>query len=352
MGYGTAGRFFHSPLLHAEPSTTVVAIVTSHPERIEHAHQDHPEAQVFASMEGLMDAASRLDLDLVVIASANSMHVEQGLTALAAGLHVVVDKPLAGTAPDAHKLLAGAHHSLLTVFHNRRWDSDFLSLQHVLEQGLLGAVHRFESRIERWRPRVRGGWRESGNATEFGGLLLDVGSHLVDQAMQLFGPVEQVLCTTKSIRDPLGPEDDFCLTLEHSNGVSSHLSATAVAAAPGPRLRALGTSGTFVVHGFDVQEMQLRSGMSPLDSEFGVPQDEPMLFLDPHHVGEAIERKAQVFKGDWNTFYRKVTQAIEHNEPLPVLASDAVETLRVLDAARESATTQRVVTLVPHAHHN
>ena len=345
VGYGSAGEFFHGPLLRHEPTMSVVAVVTSHPVRIQKAMAAHPGAQIFHSFDDLLAAQHDLDLDVVVIASANSAHVTQAQQALKVGLHVVVDKPLAGNAQDAQLLVEQAQNQqrVLTVFHNRRWDSDFLTLTNEVKQGHIGEVIRLESRYERWRPVLKGGWRESGTGTELGGLLLDLGSHLVDQALHLLGPVESVHCRTKSLRDPAGPEDDFFIELEHISGATSHLSATVFAAKPGPRFRVLGTSGMLIFHGLDEQEAQLRAGLSPTAREFGAPSTTAELLIDQHHQGHPSERVVTSVTGQWATFYPQVSAAITDGAPLPVLGHEAIECLRILDAARYSAVHHQIV---------
>lgn len=349
VGYGTSGQVFHGPLLRDEPSVSVAAVVTSHPERAAKAQLAHPGVEVFASMAELLNAAPRLELDLAVIASANSAHVPQALAALDAGLHVVVDKPIAGNAADAQMLVDAAAKAqrVLTVFQNRRWDSDFMALQQVVADGTIGKIQRFESRFERWRPFLKGGWRESGKGPELGGLLLDLGSHLVDQAIVLCGPVERVTCNVRSLRDSQGPEDDFFMVLDHVDGTVSHLGATVFAARPGPRFRVLGSSGTFIVDELDEQEGQLRSGMSSTDPAFGVPTFTPTLYVDSHHHGQVQMRQGPMVTGQWSQFYTRVTASIQHGDVVPVTASEVVSLMQVLDAARISALEHRTVGISP-----
>ncbi|WP_420876667.1 Gfo/Idh/MocA family oxidoreductase, partial [Streptomyces niveiscabiei] len=192
IGYGLAGSVFHAPLIGTTKGLTLDTVVTSNPDRQAQARAEHPGAGVVASPDELLARAG--ELDLVVIASPNRTHVPLATAALDAGLPVVVDKPIAGTAAEARALAALAEERglLLSVFQNRRWDNDFLTLRKLLADGELGDVWRFESRFERWRPLPKGGWRESGDPAEIGGLLYDLGSHLVDQALVLFGPVTSV----------------------------------------------------------------------------------------------------------------------------------------------------------------
>ena len=206
-----------------------------------------------------------------MIATPNKSHLPLGLAALEAGLAVVVDKPLALNAAEARSLVdAAAERGLmLTAFQNRRWDGDFLTLRRLLGANELGRVHRFESRFERWRPQLGDGWRERTPAAEGGGLLLDLGSHLVDQAVQLFGPVRELYAEVDARHEGAVADDDVFLALEHESGVRSHLWASVLAADPGPRFRVLGDRAAFVKHGLDVQEEALRAGRSPTERGLG-----------------------------------------------------------------------------------
>lgn len=189
IGYGMAGSVFHAPLIAATAGMSVSAIVTGSPARQQQARQDFPAAEILPDAATLWSQASRYDL--AVIATPNRTHVALGLAALHAGLPVVIDKPLAASVADAEQLITASQQAgkLLTVFQNRRWDNDFLTVRQILADGLLGRVTRFESRYDRYRaePRV-GVWRESAAVEDAGGLLYDLGSHLIDQAVQLFGP--------------------------------------------------------------------------------------------------------------------------------------------------------------------
>ncbi|MGW4157915.1 Gfo/Idh/MocA family protein, partial [Micromonospora chersina] len=234
VGYGLAGSVFHAPLIATTEGLALDTVITSNPERQRQARAEHPDVRVAASPDDLLARAG--DLDLLVVASPNKTHVPLATAALKAGLPVVVDKPLAGTAAEARELAALAEERglLLSVFQNRRWDNDFLTLRRLLDDGELGDVWRFESRFERWRPQTKGGWRESGDPAEIGGLLYDLGSHVVDQALVLFGPVTQVYAEAVVRRAGAETDDDTFLALTHANGVRSHLYVSATAAQLGP----------------------------------------------------------------------------------------------------------------------
>ena len=336
IGYGLAGRVFHAPLVRAEPRMRLRTIVTSDPERAARARADNPDAFVVPSAEDVWDHAT--DYDLVVVASANVAHREQAEAALRHGLHVVVDKPLAPDAATARLLmdLAESQDRQLHVFQNRRWDSDYRTVRALLEDGRLGHVHRMESRFERWRPRPESGWRESADPEQAGGLLLDLGSHLADQALQLLGPVSSVYAELGRLRDPDGAEDDVFVALHHHSGAISHLWAGAVAAQQGPRFRVLGSQGAFVVHGLDGQEDALRRGATPGPGWGAEPPERwGRLYPDDEVVPS--------LPGAWPEYYARVAACLHGEAPPPVEPAGVVDALRVLDAARASAATGSVV---------
>ena len=279
----------------------------------------------------------------MTITTPTATHARLAYEALDLGLHVVVDKPFALTATDAQDLVNHAAQvgRVITPYQNRRWDSDLLTLRKLIAEGALGAVHRFTSRIDRFRP-VKGSWH-GGTAAEGGGTLLDLGPHLVDQALHLFGPVSSVHAELRTIRKGAGAEDEIELHLIHAGGVHSTLAAGMASAAPGPRLQVNGNVGGFVIDGFDVQEEQLKAGESPasLGAGWGVePESAWGLLYD-----ENGSRRVPSERGRWDTYYPAVAGAIAGASPPPVEPMDAVQTAQVLDAARESAAEGTVVRL-------
>ncbi|MCQ4042432.1 Gfo/Idh/MocA family oxidoreductase [Streptantibioticus rubrisoli] len=345
IGYGLAGSVFHAPLIAATEGLRLDAVVTSNPERQAQARAEHPQVATLASADELWDRADRLDL--IVIASPNRTHVPLATTALRAGLPVVVDKPLAGTAAEAAALadLADERGLLLSVFQNRRWDGDFLTLRHLLDTGALGEVRRFESRFERWRPHPKGGWRESGDPAEFGGLLYDLGSHLVDQALTLFGPVRTVFAESDARRPDAEADDDTFIAVEHTSGVRSHLWMSAVCPQLGPRFRVLGSAAGYVKYGLDPQEAALREGLRP-GSGWGTEAQEAWGRLG---AGESPltggGTTVPTLPGDYPAYYAGIAAALREGTAPPVTAREAVAALEVLEAARVSAAERRTVEL-------
>ncbi|MFC9285204.1 Gfo/Idh/MocA family oxidoreductase [Streptomyces sp. NPDC057052] len=337
IGYGLAGSVFHAPLIAATESLVLDTVVTSNPERQEQARAEFPDVRLAGTPDELFARSG--DLDLVVVASPNRTHVPLARTALEADLAVVVDKPVAGTAAEARELagLAERRGLFLSVFQNRRWDNDFLTLRSLLAEGALGDVWRFESRFERWRPQPKGGWRESGDPAEIGGLLYDLGSHVVDQALVLFGPVTRVYAEAVVRRAGAETDDDTFLALTHANGVRSHLYASATTAQLGPRFRVLGSKAGYVKYGLDPQEAALRDGGRP-GPGWG---EEPEELWGRVGSGESPVtgggRAVRTLPGDYPAYYAAVAKALTDGGPNPVTAAEAAAALDVLEAARRSA---------------
>jgi scyllo-inositol 2-dehydrogenase (NADP+) len=342
IGYGLAGRVFHAPLIAATDGLRVSAIVTSDPRRAAQAAMEHPGAAVHATSTHLWERAG--ELAAVVVATPNDVHVPLASEAIERGLPVVVDKPLAPGAEAAAELVdrAWAAGVLLTVFQNRRWDSDQLLLAQVIESGGLGTVLRCESRLERWRPEPDPArWRDVTPSAQGGGQLLDLGSHLVDQVLHRFGPVTHVYAEVESRRGQPG-DDDVFLALTHAGGVHSHLRASVLTAAPGPRLRVLGSEAALIVPEPDTQEDRLRAG----ERSGGIGGDpaertpnQPRLIAGERSV------PLRAPAGDWTAFYALLRDALRSGGPPPVDPRDAVAALRVIEAARVSAAARTVVAL-------
>ena len=339
IGYGTAGAVFHAPLIAATPGLVLAAVVTSSAERAEAIGQRYPDATVIASPEALWAQAA--DFDAVVIASPNATHAPLARAAIAAGLAVIIDKPMAATTADADRLIAEARAAGvgLTVFHNRRWDSDFLSLAALMADDALGDIRRFESRFERWRPEAKPGWKRDTGADAGGGILFDLGSHLIDQARVLFGPVARVYAELEARYEAGGVDDDSFVALEHASGVRSHLWMSSVAPLAAPRLRALGRRAGYEKYGMDPQEEALRAGHSPAEPDWG---HDPV--AGQIAAGDDVTPHTTT-PGDYGAFYRGVREALAGAAPMPVAAEDARAVLAIIEAAQRSHAERHVVQL-------
>ena len=332
LGYGLAGRVIHRPPLEAVDDLQVTHVVTADPGRRAAVAADLPRARVVASVASLWQQAD--DFDVVVVATNNDVHVPLAVAALDLGKPVVVDKPVALTADDAARLVEHARSRGLPlgVFHNRRWDSDTLTAADLIASGVLGVVHRLESRFTRFRPQVGDRWREKPGG---GGVLLDLGTHLVDQAVHLLGPVAQVWADVRVLRAGAEVDDDCVLALTHESGAGSLLWCSAAAPWTGPRLVLQGSRAGWVKQDLDGQEAAHREGRPA--------QDEPDGTLwDADGVRPVASRA-----GDWAAFYRGFAASVRTGAPLPVRPEDAVHVLRVLEAAVGSSSERSVVRVRP-----
>lgn len=334
IGYGKGGRIFHAPLLSSLPGVTFAGVVTRSPERRQDLHNDYPKVPAFASLAELVASG----VDAVVISTPLASRQALILEAIELGVPVVSDKPFAPDAQQAQALVDAAEHRgvLLGVYQNRRWDSDFLTVRKLIEQDVLGQITRFESRVERYSPSSVG--KESG-----GGMLRDLGSHLVDQALLLFGPVKRVYAELEFATPETKLDHGFFVSLIHVNGVTSHLWGHCLQNAQGPRFRVNGAKGCYTVDGLDGQEAAALAGLSPRSEgdNWGVEEHRRWGWLEQ---GEHRERVPSE-RGCWTEFYRQLQDAVAGQGRNPVDAREALASTQVLDAARTSALEGRVVEL-------
>ena len=327
IGYGLGGRVFHAPLIDAVERLRLAGIATSRREEIA---RTWPGVPVVADPGALIADPA---IDLIVISTPNDSHFPLASAALAAGKHVVIDKPLAADAGQGEALiaLAAAHRRVLSVFHNRRWDGDFLTVRRLLDRGALGTPMLYEARWDRFRLEQRSSWKDEARAGT--GLLPDLGPHLIDQALLLFGLPEAIEADLIAQRAHGVVEDYFELTL-HYGAMRAILSAATLVAAPRPRFAIHGTGGSFVKHGLDPQEETMAAGMRPNEAGFG--EDRADLFgtlTDP----AGPTRRVPTERGDYRRYYEGVADAILDGAAPPVDPADAVIGLRLIELARRSA---------------
>jgi predicted dehydrogenase len=325
-GFGLAGRFFHAPLLKG-CGLELGAVLTTNPERIAHVNADYPNASVVADMKELLAH----ELDLVIIASVNSVHVEQAIAALHAGVPTVVDKPMGRNLTETLEILKVSDETgvPVTAFYNRLYDSDSLTIKRVIQDNEIGQIFRIDSRFERYRPNLAAqSWREQSSAEEGGGLLLDLQSHLVSTALDWFGPAELISASVRSVRG--ASDDDVVLVLKHDNGVDSYLSASAIAGAPGPRIRMLGSNGALVIGELDPQEALLRAGKVPHEGKWDVSTKSEARIIR----GEVVS-DLEVEDGNYARFYELVAGAIAGENEWPVSKAEIIAVATIIDRARE-----------------
>ena len=323
-GYGLAGRVFHAPLLKGV-GFDVVGVLTSNPERKASAESDFPVVKVVESIEQLLE----LDLNLLVIATPNSVHASQAITGLKAGVPVVVDKPMGRTLKETEDIIQASKqfNTPVTTFFNRKWDSDALTIKKVINDGVIGKIFRLESRFERFREAINPeSWRENQSASEGGGNLLDLQPHLLSTALDWFGPAELVSSSINSIRG--GTDDDSVLVLKHASGVDSYLSASTVIGAPGPRIRLIGDKGALIISDLDPQESMLRNGLYPKGGVWG-ESTKSKSFI---HRGDEITEYQSV-DGNYAQFYVQVKEALSGGS-WPVSTDEALSVAKIIDLAR------------------
>lgn len=346
IGFGLAGSVFHAPLIDSVDGLRLSAIVTANSQRTAQAMSSYPRALVFSSVEDLWKSAS--DYDLVVVASPNRFHYEHAHAALNANLHVVVDKPVAASVQECRDLInfSQKRNRILSVFHNRRWDNDFLTVRKLIDDGTLGQVTRFESRYERYRPETKvNAWRESADAKDAGGLLFDLGSHLIDQACTLLGDPVTVFAELNARRPGAEVDDDVFVALQFASGVKAHLWASSVARIKGARFRVLGLKGAYEKFGIDPQEEKLKAGILPNSIDFGSEQEAAWGRLSAQVGNLSFDGKVETVPGAYKTFYSSLRDAISNDGEVPVSPHDALRTMQIIEAAIKSSSAGKVVQL-------
>jgi predicted dehydrogenase len=333
IGYGYAGRTFHAPLIRATPGLDLVVVSSSRPEQV---HADLPGIEVVASPAQACAAA----VDVVVVATPNDSHVPVASMALDAGKHVVVEKPFAPTLDEARTLtvLAQRKNRVLAVFQNRRWDGDFLALKDLIASRALGDVAHFESHFDRFRPVVRDRWRERAGAGS--GLWLDLGPHLVDQALQLFGLPERVSASLAAQRAGAQSDDWAHAVLEY-NRLRVILHAAVLVPAPPPRFIVHGHSASWIKYGFDAQERELVAAL-PAVAAAPTPGSERAVLVDG---ATGVERDAPLRRGDYGQFYRNVRDALDGTGRNPVPPAQALAVMAVVETAIRSSREGRALQL-------
>jgi predicted dehydrogenase len=331
IGYGFVGKTFHVPLIEATSGLRLVVVASRQKEIVS---SELPAVEVTDPQTALTHG----NVDLVVIASPNDSHFSLARAALQAGKHVVVDKPFTTTLAEGRELsaLSSAQGCLLSAFHNRRWDSDFLTVRTIIEQGLLGEVLHFESHMDRFRPQVRDRWRERPGPGS--GLWFDLGPHLVDQALQLFGMPQKITATLAKQRAGAQTDDWAHVLLDYGRR-KVILHGSLLAASGSPRFTVHGVRGSLIKRLPDPQESQLRAGMRPNDPQWGMDPDCATFFDGRDGVPQQIESQ----RGDYKEYYRAIVMALNTGSPNPVAPEDAINVMSVLEAAVASSAREETV---------
>ena len=341
VGHGYAGRTIHAPLIAGVPGLALAVVASRDAAAVRAAW---PDAEVVGTPEALVAHPA---VDIVVIASPNRTHHPIAQAALAAGKHVVVDKPFTLTLAQALELeqLARVQGRVLSVFHNRRWDGDFLTLRGLVAAGTLGRVVHLESRIDRWRPQVRARWRES--AEDGAGLWYDLGPHLLDQAVQLLGWPRAITLDLATLREGGLSDDTFQARLDY-DGARATLSASMLCAANAPRFAVHGTQGSFVRHGMDRQEDALKAGARPAwphAADWGL--DDAPATLTLARGDTLASAPCPLLAGRYGDYYAALRDAIDIGSPNPVPPGEACAVMALLEWGLASARGRRTVDTQP-----
>ena len=335
VGYGTGGKNFHAPFIEATKGLELAGIVARAPATIERVRADFPHVPIYASLTELLAAG----VDIVTITTPPQTRRELVLEAIEAGVAVIADKPFAPDAQTGRDLAAAAKAKgvILGVYHNRRFDADIQTLRQLLEQQRVGKLWRLHNGMDLDDPDTLDGG-------EMGGLLRDVGSHLVDQTVWLLGPVRSVFAQTDRVDRPEGLTDaGFVITLVHTSGVHSHISSSKLNHLSARDLRIYGDKGSYVANGTDVQAQAIFAGKRPADDLAGWGYEQPERWGTLHTA--AGDEKIPSAQGRYHAYYEAFAAAVRENGEPPVTAEQAIRTLEVLDAALLSAKEGRLVVI-------
>jgi scyllo-inositol 2-dehydrogenase (NADP+) len=332
IGFGVAGRIFHAAVVDAVPGLELACIVQRHGDE---AAEAHPGVTIYRDAQQAFDDPS---IQLIIIATPNDIHYDLVRRALEAGKHVVVDKPFTIDSADAAHLveLGRKQHLLVSAYQNRRWDGDFLTVKEILESGALGRLVSYESHFDRWRPvRKPQSWREAG--TPGGGLLWDLGPHLMDQAIQLFGLPYAIFADVRVEREGGITVDAFDIRLYYPTISSVLLRVTNLSIVPGPRFNLNGDRGNFLKYGLDPQEDLLKAGQRFESPTWGTEPAKNWGILTTEDEGSVVSRPVPTQAGDYRGYYANIRDAILGTQPLAVTPEQATQVIRLLELAQESS---------------
>lgn len=332
VGFGFSGATFHAPVMKAVKDMHITKVVSSNPEKVKHTL---PDAEVVPVIEDVLDDN---EIELVVITTPNEFHYPMAMKALNAGKHVVLEKPFAVSVSECEELIHAAEQygCLLSVYHNRRFDNDFLTIQKLLENGALGEVVTYEAHYDRFRSEVRERWREQDKKGS--GILFDLGSHLIDQALTLFGEPDSVMADVVAQREGAKTDDYFHLVLKYGKK-RVILHGGSLVHKHGPRYQIHGMEGSYVKWGIDPQEDALKKGHIPGESGWGEDSEQSYGTLT---IGDN-EKKVPTVQGAYHHYYEAIVRSIKEKAPAPVTAHEALNVIKCIELALESSENNRTV---------
>ena len=332
LGYGYSAKTFHIPFIQCLPQFTLTAISSSKPDIVK---KDLADVSVYTCVEKLISTSNA---ELVIITTPNDVHFSLAKRALEHGKHVVIEKPYVTNSEDGSALIALSekYQRVLSVYHNRRWDGDFLTVKKLIDKKQLGDIRIFESRFDRFRPKPKQRWRElQGDGS---GILFDLGPHLIDQTLQLFGLPKAITAQCRAIRESAEAVDFFHLLL-HYPTMHAVLQSSPYCAGPNIRFSVQGTDGHYIVHGVDPQEARLKSGILPVKQNWSQE-------ISKNYGLVYSETGTQTIVTEWagyESYYYRLAAAINDDKPVPVTADDALQVIRIIELAMQSNDTQSTV---------
>ena len=338
IGFGLAGRAFHAQVIRAVPGLRLAAILQRSGNE---AAELYPDVRIVRSLEELLSIS---EIRLVVIATPNESHFRLAQQCLAAGRDVLVDKPFTTTLREAVELVEFAKQKgrLLTVYQNRRYDGDFQAIRQLVASGVLGRIVRFETNYDRFRPQLKpGAWRERSGPGN--GIFFDIGPHLIDHALLLFGLPEAITADIRIERDGAAADDAFDVAFHYSHGPRADLRSSILAVAPRPRFTLHGTQGAYVKLTVDPQESNLRRGYIPMEAAWGAEPEENWGVLTLSENGAFMQRRVPSATCDYRDFYANLRDAILGKTELAVTPEWALDVMRLLELARQSSNERRTV---------
>ncbi|WP_026568745.1 MULTISPECIES: oxidoreductase [Sediminibacillus] len=338
VGYGFSGAVFHAPLLKVSEQFAITKVMTS---RLEEVAKDLGEVEVVDDLEDILHDRT---IDLVVITTPNQFHFDMAKRSLTAGKHVVLEKPMVLTSKEAEALieLANQKDLVLSVYQNRRWDSDFLTLQELVQNENLGSINTYVAHFDRFNPQPNQQWRE--HRQKGSGMLYDLGSHLIDQALYLFGEPQEVFCDLWNQREASLVDDYFHIILGYQR-MRVILHCGSIVKQQGPKFMVHGSKGSFIKYGIDGQEAALSEGQLPDQGDWGA--DEPEFYgkLYVNEVGQEMEKTIKSVPGNYPAYYQGIYDCIRHGAENPVPAEDGLRTIKIIETAVKSSKEKAVIRL-------
>ncbi|MFD1020984.1 oxidoreductase [Thalassobacillus hwangdonensis] len=336
VGYGFSGAIFHAPYISGLEEYEIAKVVSSNVQKVQ---KDLGNVVVVGNLEEVLEDTT---IDLIVITTPSGMHYEMAKQCLMAGKHVILEKPMVVESREAEELIeiASEKQLLLSVYHNRRWDNDFLTVKKLINDGVLGEVSTYQVHFDRYRPNVRDRWREREGPGS--GVLYDLGSHLIDQALHLFGWPKSVSADVVAQRQHAETDDYFHITLGYEK-LRVILHSGSIVPVSGPRFQVHGTKGSFFKYGQDGQEASLKAGKKPTEDTRGV--DDPQLYGELHTVdGEEMKRESiEMLPGTYATYYKEIAESILDGKRVPVTAEEGLSVIKIIEAAFKSSEEKKVI---------